>query len=214
MSPTRLITLAATAVAFALPAAPALANLSYGFDVDAQSWTVFDGGALVHQASGGNPGGFLQITDTTFGDFRLRLPAVALGNWSNYLGGSLSFDAKNLSNDAPDYPPFGQISLTGGGQTVQADAVTALLQPPTDGAWHHYTLTFNNATFGAALPGVLAGLTELTLKAEFHDSSDGRFEVVGIDNIQVASAVPEPATWFMLLAGVLTVGRLQRYRRD
>jgi hypothetical protein len=196
-----ILSLLACSAAALAPAARA--DLHYGFDTDAQGWTVFDGGDLSHQTVGGNPGGFLQIADSSSGDYRLVAPASALGNWLGYLGGTLSFDARNLNGDAPDWPEFGQVTLGSGSTVLVVDGVAGEV-PPADGQWHHYSMVLDTAAFGAALPSVLAHLDTLYIKAEFHN---GVSEVAGIDNIRI-TAVPEPTTSALLLAGLAALGRL------
>jgi hypothetical protein len=200
-----IFSLLACAAAMLSPAARA--DLHYSFDTDAQGWTVFDGGDLSHQAAGGNPGGFLQIADSSSGDFRLVAPASALGNWAAYLGGTLSFDARNIDGEAPDWPEFGQITLGSGSTVLVVDGVAGDA-PPADGQWHHYSTQLSTAVFGADLPSVLASLDTLYIKAEFHN---GVSEVAGIDNIRI-TAVPEPGTAALLLSGLVAVATLARRR--
>jgi hypothetical protein len=198
--------LAAAALAAGLLAAPAAqADLRLDFDSGLQGATVEDGGTVVHQASGGAGGGFLQATDVTGGDMLLVLPAGSLGNWSAYLGGTLSFDARNLNGDAPDWGGFGELTLAGSSGSVMVDIVP-LAAPPADGAWHRYSVVLNQATFGAQLPALLANLGSVKLKIEFHN---GISEVVGIDNLAV-TAVPEPASAALLLGGLAALGWRRR----
>ena len=87
-------------------------------------------------------------------------------------------------------------------------------QPPSDGLWHTYTIHLDAATFGngSTLATVLGAVSVVHLTGEFHDSSDNGFEVLAIDNIRV-SAVPEPASWALLLAGGLLLPALRNRRR-
>lgn len=201
------IACATVAAALSLPLA-ARADLAYGFDTDAQGLTATNGGNLVHQAAGGNPGGFLQITDVSDDDMLLHLPVGALGNWSGYLGGSFSFDARDLNGESPDWSPFGELTLVGTAGSLVLDIAPAG-QPANDGAWHRYTTTFNTATWGGNLPAVLGNITDVTLKVEFHA---GVTEVVGIDNVAVA-AVPEAGAAWAMLAGLGLLGVVARSRR-
>ena len=57
---------------------------------------------------------------------------------------------------------------------------------------------------------MLASLTRVTINLE---SGNGPIEYVGIDNVRITSAVPEPQTWAMGLAGLALVGGLSRRKR-
>lgn len=193
--------LLAALMAAALPLAASTA-LAAGFDVGAEGWTTTNGGAQVWMPTGGNGGGWLQVTDITDDDFLLNAPAAWLGNWSAFAGGTLSFDAKNVNGDAPDWAPFGEVVITSGANTVTFDLVAAG-NPPADGQWHHYSVSLSSVP-----AAVLANVTSLTIKGEFHA---GVTEVVGLDNIEV-SAVPEPAQAALLLGGLGLLAALRRKR--
>lgn len=194
-----------TATCLALP----LVAHAAGFDTGAEGWTAVDGGALSWVATGGNPGGWLRVADITDQDFLLKAPATWLGNRSAWLGGTLSFDALNVNNESPDWAPFGEVVITGAAGSVTLDIVAAN-QPPADGQWHRYSVLLAPAAgwSGAPLASVLANVTSLTIKGEFHA---GVTEVVGIDNIQV-TAVPEPANAALLLGGLALLAGLRRKR--
>ncbi len=199
--------------ALVLASAPAArADQAYGFDSGAQGWQVSAGDATqTWLAAGGNTGGYLRLDDlTTATDFVLQAPAAALGNLSAYLGGSLSFDAKNLDGVAADWSDFGRITLTSGALSVTVDGVPADGQPPADGQWHRYTLALSTTQFGPNLAAVLANVDGLSIKAEFHQ---GLGDAIGIDNLQLTSAVPEPASAVLMLAGTLALVGMRRRRR-
>ncbi len=189
----------------------AQANVLYTFDSDAQGLTPFDGGNLTWQATGGNSGGWLSLQDSGDGDMRLVLPSASLGDWSSYLGGTLSFDAKNINNDQPDYFSFGQVAITGTAGTITLD-LGGSSQPPTDGLWHHYSTVLDTATWGSNLPSVLGNVTDVKITLEFHN---GVTETAGFDNFSVASAaaVPEPSSAMLVIAGVAGLAWAARRQR-
>jgi hypothetical protein len=200
----------ALAAAVLCQASAQAAELLYTFDTGLQGWAAFDGGAPSWSAAGGNTGGFLQIVDETGGDLAAVFPSADLGNWSIYLGGSISFDGRNINGDSADWGSFGLITLTGSAGSLSLDLV-ALGQPDTDGQWHHYSVPLSVAAWGPNLPAVLASLTSATIGGEFHN---GISETVGFDNIRVTTAVPEPTAAALWLAGLASLGFLARRRRD
>lgn len=202
----RLLSAIALATFTALPLAAAAA----GFATDAEGWSTTNGGVQTWMAAGGNGGGWLQAADSSGDDFLFNAPASWLGNWTGYLGGTLTFDALNVNNDSPDWAPFGEVTITGAAGTVVLDAV-APNNPPADEQWHSFSVSLSPAAGwrgNASLAAVLANVTGLTIKGEFHA---GVTEVVGIDNIEV-SAVPEPAQAALLLGGLALLASLRRKR--
>lgn len=196
--------------------ANAKADQTYDFASGLQGWVVVNGGDYSYVTTGGNPAGHVQITDTTSDDFQLQAPDSALGNWSSYVGGTLSFDAKNINGETSDWPNFGTITFTGGGSTLsQQVAITSPGFLPADGQWHTFSIALSPALWGNTLPIVFSNLTSWRINAESHF---GISETVGVDNIRVTaappSAVPEPSTGLLTLAGLGCIGWLSRRRKQ
>lgn len=197
---------AATGMALALASAASHADVHYRFDTGTEGVTVTSGGALTHVIDAGN--GFLSVADIDNEDMLLVLPlGGATADWSAYLGGTLSFDGRSLNGLAPSWPSFGLLTLTSAAGSVSFDLVPGT--DPTDD-WATYSVQLDIATFGSALPSILSTLTSATINLE---SGNGPIEVVGIDNLKITAAVPEPQTWALLVAGVAMVGAMARRQR-
>ncbi|KQV50276.1 hypothetical protein ASC95_12880 [Pelomonas sp. Root1217] len=183
-----------------------LAVSAAGFATDAEGWTTPVGGTQAWQATGGNGGGWVQVEDLDGNtDILLTAPSGWLGNWSAYLGGTLSFDARTVNNASVDWSGFGEVRISGPGGSLVLDLAPAA----PDGQWRHYSAALTPAAgWGPSLASVLANVTSLTINGEFHA---GPGEVVGFDNIQV-TAVPEPASAALLLGGLGLLAGLRRKR--
>lgn len=196
----------------ALPFAASTASAaSANFNSGSEGWTTPVGGTQTWQATGGNAGGWLQVEDIDGNtDIHLTAPAAWLGNWSPYLGGTFSFDAKNVNGIATDWPGFGEITISGTAGSVVLD-IAAAGQPVADGLWHRYSVSLTPAagwSGSASLASVLANVTSLSINGELHA---GPGEIVGFDNIQV-TAVPEPASYALLLGGLALLAGRRRKR--
>ncbi|MCE4557343.1 PEP-CTERM sorting domain-containing protein [Pelomonas sp. P8] len=197
-------------LALALPLAAAITPahaVKFTFDSDDEGWRATHGGTQVWHSTGGNSGGWIETADTDDGDdYVVGAPASALGNWSHLMGGTLSFDVRNVNGAAPNWAPFGTVSISGAGRTLSADIV-APDNPPADGLWHTYTATFNTATWGADLPTVLGQVTSFQLKLESHA---GASEINGLDNVTFSAAVPEPTSAVLLGLGLAALAWRRR----
>jgi PEP-CTERM motif len=188
------------------------ASLTYTFDTDVQGFSLVGDGLLAHATDAGN--GHLVVTDTNGNtDVYLSVPLGTVGaDWSAFLGGSLSFDAKMVNGITPSWPDFGTVRFTSTtDQVAQADLAPDVLGVITEPGvqWKTYSATLNAATFsGASLGGVLSSLKSVTISME---AGSGPVEVVGFDNFSVSS-VPEPQSWVLSGLGLAGLAGL-RLRR-
>lgn len=181
------------------------ADLFYGFDAGAQG-VVVTGGNVTDTA------GFLALQDTDDAEMTAWLPVADLGNWSRFLGGTLSFDAINLNGFATDWLSFGTLRIESADRVIERDLVLAAAP---SAQWTTYTLNLNVETLGPDLVSVLAAVSRLGVVLESHigfDASNGGAEINGLDNLRV-TAVPEPQSWLMLLSGLVAVGGGVQRRR-
>ena len=189
--------------ALALIGGAQAADMSLSFDADAQGVTA-TGGTLAYEA-----GGYLAQTDIDGDNMSLYMPSSVLGNWSQFLGGTLSFDAINLSGVASDWGDFGQVTLIGSGTQVTLDLATAASPGAT---WQTYAATLDPAIWGANLSSVLSNVTGVSVVLESHNGfGPGNSEINGFDNFTV-SAVPEPSTAVLMATGLALMVGVNRRR--
>ena len=172
-----------------LPARPVFAasTVSSTFDVDADGWTATPGAATVaHEASGGNPGGFLSSTDTDPTTPVVIAPAKFLGDLSAYDGGVLSYDMKVLDPTTPVTSVgdgLGRVQINGGGSNATFIYLPSPPFPSPD-AWRRFVVPLTAAAFNTTQANweqVLSNATHLDVIIQ-HGTK------VGMDNVTLTPA--------------------------
>lgn len=213
--------LAALTVTAGLAGTPAEAAVTSAFSANADGWDVITAlfplspllstHAAVHNPAGGNPGGYISITDPNENDTYFRAPSAYLGNMAAYQGGTLEYSLL-INTSAIDYDYFDVVLQSG--STVLGFAAPL---PPAGWATHSVTLdavpgwvdlSTNLAPTAGEFQSVLGNLTGLFILAEY---TFGLIENVGLDSVAMTE-VPEPASALLLLS-VLGMGGLVRTTR-
>jgi hypothetical protein len=173
------------------------------------STSVGGSSAVTHNVTGGNPDGFIQITDPDSGNEYFVAGTGYSGDFSAAYGGFFTFDEIRLdSNDLPlDSPVLPLIALTDGNLTlVYANTFSA-----PSSAWQSYAIPlstdlpgwFIGTTEGTAanslqLRTVLSNLQSTYILGDWFVGQDS----TGLDNISM-SATPEPGTMWMAVPFLL-----------
>jgi hypothetical protein len=187
------------------------------FDTDLDGWTKAPGAdaasTTLWVATGGNPGGHLRHSEAADGLVdRIAAPAKFLGDLSDFLEGTLSFDRRttiitNTSNRNDD------VLLIGAGFTLRYN-----LPDPTVGVWVSHSILLeagagwiDTGTNAAPTPTVfsivLADVEALQLLADFRSGSEGPT----FDNIRL-TVIPEPGHAVVIAGLVALLGCLWRRR--
>ncbi len=144
-------------------------------------------GVVQHFTTGGNPGGYLQVTDPDgsqpTGHVQYwKAPATWLGDKSSLYGGVLRWDAKMFTSLVSF--PHDDILLTGNGTKIAffanltpGSAWITIAAPLTVGSWRVGNRNGPLATQSQIL-SVLSSLQSIYLRAEFQNNLD----TFGIDN--------------------------------
>jgi hypothetical protein len=175
------------------------------FDTDAEEWSKWgDGNAIVYHSTGGNPGGYVSVTDMGGGAYwYFKAPAKFLGNVSTAY--ALEFDLNpNFTGSGENQP---DVYLRGQGILLVYNC-----SAPTANVWNHYsipldasagwqigTLSGTLAT-AAELQTVLTDVDTLLIRGEFSIEMD----TGGLDNVALRTHVPDGGTSISML-GLATV---------
>lgn len=205
-STSRYVFVTCISLLFTSPAGAAV--ISSTFDVDDEGWIGRPGeGSLAYVATGGNPGGYISITDIGGGSpgSGAFAPGKFLGDLSGFDSGLLSVDMASFAGGGTTFPFFGTVEITGAGDSAFFDlTVTA---PPSN-TWVTYSVSLDAAIWGKTELEWAAILADVTLIAINTDAFDGA-DTIGVDNFAISS-VPVPAAVWLFGSGLIGLIGLSR----
>lgn len=162
--------------------------------------------AVVYNAAGGNPGGFVTLTDMDGTWLYFRAPAAFLGDKSSSISGAITFNIIRLDNfNTAFHDPQAPLVAVTNGTLVLVN--TSSFSLPT-GSWQNYSIplsvgtwkvgTASGATANASqLNSVFSNLTGFYILADFLLAAGANGEIIGLDNVNIPTGlggVPEPAS--------------------
>ncbi len=194
------------------------------FDTSLDGWTSNTPSQIAWQSTGGNPGGYIQFTDSTGDSTVVFAPSSFLGNYIALGVTSTSFDDNIIAESQVESVGQYEIDLSG-----PLGSATFLGSQPSS-TYPTGWITVTAAISDTALPsgwtvtsgswlGLLSDVTQYQIPIELvtNNQSGSWTDVEGIDNVTLTgspAAVPEPASLSLMFTfiGVLGLARLRRRR--
>jgi hypothetical protein len=194
------------------------ASVSSTFDSGTQGWMVADIYSPpianppqvvtyytpVYNASGGNPGGFISMTDPSGNWFFFDAPAPFLGNQSSAFGGSLSYDMRVSASDGV---PSAAVMLVGPGTTLYyttpspTNVFSTFTIPLAPLGWRTNDWATGPQPTDLQMQQVLGNLTALRISGDWLTG----VETASLDNVVLSSGpttIPAPGALLLVLSGL------------
>ena len=190
-----------------LVAGGARAVLLSTFDSDTEGWSTISGASgFTWVATGGNPDGRIRATDGSgLSSWYFLSPDSWDGDWSEYIGATLSYDILEENLLTPTNPVF-DVRITGAtaGQYATWTAPGELVAQ----TWNSFSVDLVASNFtatGASFEAIMANVTQLWILGDY-----GGVELTSLDNVQI-TMVPEPSSMGLLVIGAM--GCVMRRKR-
>jgi hypothetical protein len=160
-----------------------LKEISSHFDTGLEGW-IGTGGTVSFSSSGGGLDGHLEQHDSEGDDMTVYAPVKFMGDLSEFVGGLISFDGKNIGGSRPDlysHPYYGTVTITGGGTSAELE-YSGPGSPANDSVWHHYSEPLDPELWRGDLVDALSNVSEIKIVLEF---TYGIVEIAGFDNFRI-----------------------------
>lgn len=180
-------------------AVPAASDVVWDFSSGAQGWrltdhacsssyiTIIQAYPVTWVASGGNPGGYIEGIDPENNCFFFDAPAASLGDWSQYIGGTLEYAMKS---SVRNWTSDNAIAIIG----TNGVSLIGKVEPVPYPQWGAYALQLvpsklrKNAINGPAatdseIAAVLGSLAAFRISGEY--GAQAHQERVGLDSVRV-----------------------------
>jgi hypothetical protein len=179
---------AAVAILLAASSASSLAQIASTFDFDLEGWTINGDNSAIWQATGGNPGGCLDVNDLVSGDMNWAIaPRKFLGDWSAFTAAdTFYFDIYELNTSGGAWVSSHHVVISGPGGSAWANAPDITTPPPT-GVWLTGKISFDPAGWtveSGTWEALLASVTSLRVFAEWVNGGEQTL----LDNIRLTSS--------------------------
>lgn len=179
------------------------------FDSSTEGWYSIGATAATFSPTGGNPDGRIYATDNSasavFGPYGWGFfsPPSWSGDWSSYIGGSISFD---LLLSGYNRSGTSVVLLSG------SNYISQYINTPLIGSnWSSFQTELVPANFtevGASFEEIVSNVTALYIQGDLTTS----FETASLDNVSV-TPVPIPAAIWLFMAGMMPIiGRISPKR--
>lgn len=166
-----------------------ISKLESTFDEGVEGWWIYnDGTNLTYHTDGGNPGGYISAVDLALDQtWRFVSPCSWGGDWSSFLGGTISFDIKVISGDTNRYYTASDVIIDTEGTGHYAKWSSGI--SPKPGSWTHYEVRLSESNFqivgDRTWDQIISNVTYLMIRGEHIVGPDTE----GVDNIRV---LPRP----------------------
>jgi hypothetical protein len=159
---------------------PVVTDLVSTFDLGDEGWRGGRDVSLSWREDGGNPGGFLLGEDLGSGQtWYYVTPATWAGDWTPYVGGTLSFELKVIDSGNGSFT-FGDVVRIIG---RDGSRLSWSCDPPGE-TWTRRQVSLVPASFGESgesFDQVMGNVSEVWIRGEYSNMRD----VGGIDNVMV-----------------------------
>lgn len=152
-----------------------------------EGWYFVNTGGASIQTSGGNPSGYIRITDIT-GVSQAIAPPAYLGDWSQLTGqATIQFDLKIISKSGSFLINHDLLRISGPGGVATVPYDSSILR--ADGRWKSFSFLIDPSVW-TVISGdwnsLMANVTELLMFPEFYNNT----ETIGLDNFRLSNDPP------------------------